>query len=291
MTDQKSGTVRLVEVGPRDGLQSLDYRLSIETRLEWITRLSQSGLSEIECGAFVRPDRVPAMASSDQLFTKIKNSDFLAWALVPNLKGLERAQNSGVSAFAFFTSATETFSMKNASCSRQDSLERFKSLVVAADSQPLRAYLSCCFSCPFEGEVEGSDVLYMTRELLDLGAHEIVISDTIGSATPEHVLQLTHQLNSELSSEVITSKISLHLHDTHGQAVESAHAGWEAGIRSFDGSAGGIGGCPFAPNASGNVSTESLVALFDQLGVATGVSTSSLTETANWFSNQPREIS
>jgi len=277
-----STPLRIVEVGPRDGLQSLDARYSVETRLEWIGKLAQAGIQEIECGAFVRNDLVPAMANCDQLFQSLGATPFRKWALVPNRRGMESALTSGADALAFFTSATEEFSQKNTACSREESIDRFREIVKDSADLPLRAYISCCFECPYEGLVDPREVITMSLRLLDAGAREIVISDTIGSANAQQMGPLIDQLSDHLP----LSSVALHLHDTHGHALECARVAWEHGIRTFDASAGGLGGCPFAPGASGNVSTEALVNLFQGMGIDTGIDTKGLAETQAWFSVQ-----
>ncbi|MEC9476515.1 MAG: hydroxymethylglutaryl-CoA lyase [Planctomycetota bacterium] len=273
-------TVRIVEVGPRDGLQSRGTILSVDHRIEWIRQLSAAGLCEIEAGSFVRPDLVPAMASSDEVFRSADHFDVeTLWALIPNLKGYQRASSSGATAFAFFTAASESFSSKNAGCSIGESLAQFGEIRQACQGSPLRAYLSCSFGCPYEQEVEVSQVLLRARQLDGAGADEIVISDTIGSADPPAISSIIEAV----SSEIDISRITLHLHDTHGSAVECARAGLAAGIRSFDSSAGGLGGCPFAPGSRGNVATEDLVSLFTSQGFDTGIDLNRLIDSSLWL--------
>lgn len=279
---RQSPMVRIIEVGPRDGLQSLNARYSVETRQEWIQKLSLAGIQEIECGAFVRPDRVPAMANSDQVFESLGTTPFRKWALIPNRKGLQRALEVGADALAFFTSATEEFSLKNTACTRDESLIRFHDLVSEAKQFPLRAYLSCCFECPYEGIVDPAEVINMARKCIHAGATEIVVSDTIGSAQPEQVRVLMEKLNDEMP----LSMLAIHLHNTRGHALDCAKVAWESGVKAFDASAGGLGGCPFAPGASGNVSTESLVELFHGMQVTTGIDLPALKQAQAWFSSQ-----
>ena len=282
MTEQESPKIRIVEVGPRDGLQSLNAHYSVETRLEWIGKLAHAGIQEIECGAFVRADLVPAMANSDQIFQSLAGSSFRKWALVPNRRGLQSALDSGADALAFFTSATEGFSQKNTACNREDSIDRFHAMVPESGDLPLRAYLSCCFECPYDGPVDPEEVLRMAVQLQKAGATEIVISDTIGSARPEQISPLFRLLGELLP----LSMLALHLHDTHGRALECAREAWDHGITSFDASAGGLGGCPFAPGATGNVATEALVQLFEDMGISTGIDVDQLKATRSWFTSQ-----
>ena len=281
--NQESPQVRIIEVGPRDGLQSLNAHYSVETRLEWIQRLSLAGIREIECGAFVRADRVPAMASSEQIFHSLGQTSFMKWALIPNRRGLESALAAGADALAFFTSATEGFSQKNTACSREESLERFRALVPESMGLPLRAYISCCFECPYDGIVDPQQVVALSVELQKAGATEIVISDTIGSATADQITPLFSQLGERLP----LSMLALHLHDTHGRALDCARVAWESGIRAFDASAGGLGGCPFAPGATGNVATETLAGLFEEMGIDTGIDVAELRSIRTWFQSQP----
>ncbi|MEE2883523.1 MAG: hydroxymethylglutaryl-CoA lyase [Planctomycetota bacterium] len=273
-------TVRIVEVGPRDGLQSRDTRLPTDQRIEWIRQLAAAGLREIEAGSFVREDLVPTMADSEVVFVEAQTLDLdVLWALIPNLRGFERASASGAKAFAYFSSSSETFSQKNAGCSIAESIVNFREIRQVAGKSPLRAYLSCCFGCPYEENVAVATVTELAQQLHAAGADEIVISDTTGIATPDSVTVLITALGSAIPIE----QLSLHLHDTHGQALECASAGVEAGVRSFDGSAGGLGGCPFAPGAPGNVATEDLVTLFESRGFSTGIDLDQLIDSSLWL--------
>lgn len=273
-------TVRIVEVGPRDGLQSRDTRLPTDQRIEWIRQLAATGLREIEAGSFVREDLVPTMADSEVVFVEAQTLDLdVLWALIPNLRGFERASASGAEAFAYFSSASESFSQKNAGCSIAESIVNLREIRQAVGKSPLRAYLSCCFGCPYEENVAVDTVTDLAQQLHAAGADEIVISDTTGIATPDSVTVLITALGSAIPIE----QLSLHLHDTHGQALECASAGVEAGIGSFDGSAGGLGGCPFAPGAPGNIATEDLVTLFESRGFSTGIDLDQLIDSSLWL--------
>jgi len=272
--------VRIVEVGPRDGLQSRGTELSVDLRIAWIRQLAAAGLREIEAGAFVRADLVPAMAASEDVFRLAADLKVeTLWALIPNLRGFQRASDSGAKAFAFFTSVSETFSQKNSGCSVEESLVNFREIRQVSEMSPVRAYLSCSFGCPYEQSVEASAVTNLARKLDAAGADEIVISDTIGIADPESVATII----AAVSAEVTASKLTLHLHDTRGSALDCARAGLEAGIGSFDSSAGGLGGCPFAPGAPGNVATEDLVTLFESLGCRTGIDLDQLIHSSLWL--------
>ncbi|MBT6784847.1 MAG: hydroxymethylglutaryl-CoA lyase [Planctomycetes bacterium] len=276
----KKDTVRVVEVGPRDGLQSRGIQLSIEQRREWIEKLIASGVREIEAGAFVRPDRVPAMADSDALFLLLGDvTPVHLWALVPNRIGGQRAVAAGAKHLAFFTAASETFSQQNSGCSIDQSLQHLQQLRLPPLDLPLRGYLSCCFGCPYEGAIDAEQVLQRSIALISGGAEEIVISDTTGIATAQAVTTLIDRLTSEIPIE----KISLPLHDTHGSALECVRAGLDAGVRSFDGSAGGLGGCPFAPGARGNVATEDLLEVLQQQGFDSGIDREALIESSLWL--------
>lgn len=273
-------SVRIVEVGPRDGLQSRETQLATHLRIEWIRQLTAAGLREIEAGSFVREDLVPTMANSEAVFHEARTLDIeLLWALIPNLRGFERARACGAKAFAHFSSTSETFSQKNAGCSIAGSMVSFREIRQVAGKSPLRAYLSCCFGCPYEENVAVATVTDLAQQLHAAGADEIVISDTTGIATPAAVTALITALGSVVPIE----QLSLHLHDTHGQALECARAGLEAGVRSFDGSAGGLGGCPFAPGAPGNVATEDLVTLFESRGFSTGIDLDQLIDSSLWL--------
>ncbi len=284
MTDR----IRIVEVGPRDGLQSRSdspsgKMLPLESRIEWIEKLIGSGVEEIEAGAFVREDRVPAMAGSAEVFEHFRDRhDVRLWALIPNLKGWQLADAAGASNFAFFTSVSEGFSLHNTGHSLQQSRQAFDEIVAARGSAPLRGYLSCCFGCPYDGEIEARQVLEAALQLHGAGADEIVISDTTGIATADGVTRVVETVAEEIPLEIL----SLHLHDTHGSAVDCARAGLETGIRSFDGSAGGLGGCPFAPGAMGNIATEDLLLLMHQQGYSTPIDGAALMQSSLWLEGE-----
>ena len=273
-------TVRVVEVGPRDGLQSRGVSLTVDQRVEWISRLISAGLGEIEAGSFVREDRVPSMAASDEVFRHCSDAPLLhLWALIPNQRGALRAIEAGASSFAFFTSASESFSEANSRCSIEESLERFQEVRQTTGTAPLRTYLSCSFGCPYEGEIAPERVLEVALALLQAGSDELVISDTIGIATAGTTTALIDRLQREIPLE----KLSLHLHDTRGSALECARAGLDSGIRGFDASAGGIGGCPFAPGARGNIATEDLLQLLAEQGHDSGIDRERLIESSLWL--------
>jgi hydroxymethylglutaryl-CoA lyase len=252
--------IRIVEVGPRDGLQNVAQTIPTEIKVGFINALSETGIDEIEIASFVSPKWVPQMADGEDVCKQIKrNSRVTYMALVPNEKGLERAINGKVDKIAVFTAASETFSQKNTNATIAETLERFKP-VIEQSPVPVRGYVSTAFHCPYEGRIQPQIVLPVIQSLLDLGCVEISIGDTIGKATPEEVREL---LDVTLPS-CPPNKTALHFHDTFGNAILNARAAREMGITVFDSSASGIGGCPFAPGARGNVATEALLDLFSE---------------------------
>lgn len=250
--------VRIVEVGPRDGLQSLEAFVPTDTKVAYIDALSATGLRDIEVSSFVSPKWVPQLADAEEVFQRITRAPGVRYhALVPNARGLERAVTARVDIVAVFTAASETFSRRNTNGSIAETLARFRP-VVAASPVPVRGYVSTAFTCPFEGPIAPAAVRDVAVALHDLGCQEISLGDTIGRATAAEV----HRVLDAVLPELPAGMLALHLHDTFGQAVANALAGAERGIQTFDSSAGGIGGCPYAPGAPGNVSTEALVRAF-----------------------------
>jgi len=250
--------VRLVEVGPRDGLQSISSFVPTEVKVSYVDALSRTGLGDIEVSSFVSPNWVPQLADAEEVFQRIERRHGVRYhALVPNLQGLERAIAARVDVIAVFTAASESFSRKNTNASIAETLERFAP-VIAASPVPVRGYVSTAFVCPFEGQVAPEMVRQVAIALTALGCAEISLGDTIGRATPDQVRRLLELV----LPEVPVDRIALHCHDTFGQAIANVQAAAEQGVRVFDGSAGGIGGCPYAPGAPGNVSTEALVRAF-----------------------------
>ncbi len=270
--------VSLVEVGPRDGLQNETATLTTGDKVRFVDALTAAGLERIEVSAFVSPRRVPQMADAAEVFSAISRKEGVRYsALVPNLAGLERALSAHVTEIAMFASASETFSVKNVNQTIAQSLDRYAELAkeAAASGLPVRGYVSCAFGCPFEGEVAVAAVADVTRALLDCGAYEVAISDTIGVAHPGQVRRLMTAL---MTAGLPMSGLALHLHDTRGTALANVLAALDLGVTTFDASAGGLGGCPFAPGASGNLATEDLLYMLDGLGIATGVSRSRVSE-------------
>lgn len=267
--------ITIVEVGPRDGLQNESCRLPVEERARFIAELASAGLREIEAVSFVSPGSVPQMADSTCVMALVPRMDGLRHrALVPNRLGMAAAIEAGVDEVAVFASASEMFSMRNINCGIDESFTRFEPVMEMATAAgiPVRGYLSCCFGCPYEGSVPERAVVAAARRLLELGCYEVAVSDTIGIAGPGDVRRLL----AGLAVEIDPARTALHLHDTRGQAVANVLAGLDAGIRVFDASVGGLGGCPYAPGATGNLATEELVYLLESLGVPTGIDLSLL---------------
>jgi hydroxymethylglutaryl-CoA lyase len=268
--------LRLVEVGPRDGLQTAGAAVSLEAKVAYVDALSLSGLREIETGAFVSPKAVPEMADSGLVFSRISRRPGVIYsALVPNERGLEGALAAKAGKISVFTAASETFNQKNIQASIAESIERFKPVVVRTKNAglPLRAYVSTAFYCPYEGKIEPKAVVDVVKRLEDLKIDEHSIGDTIGRASPDDVRRLLDVLLKSVAVE----KIFLHFHDTYGMAVANALIAWEEyGVSGFDASTGGVGGCPYAPGATGNVAMEDLVFAFHASGGVTKVDVKSL---------------
>lgn len=263
--------VTIVEVGPRDGLQNEAVPVSAADKVRFVDGLSRAGHRVIEVSAFVSPRRVPQMADAAEVFAAITRRPGVRYtALVPNLAGLERAVAARVDEIAVFASASEGFSAANLNQTIDGSLTVYADVIerAAAAGLRVRGYVSCAFGCPFEGVVAADAVLRLAAALLDAGVHEVAVSDTIGVAHPGQVRHLLARLSAALPIE----RLALHFHDTRGTALANVLAALDAGVTTFDAAAGGLGGCPFAPGASGNLATEDLLYMLDGLGVETGVS-------------------
>jgi hydroxymethylglutaryl-CoA lyase len=288
------GKVTIVEVGPRDGLQNEKITLSHETRLEFAERLAAAGVRKIELGAFVSPQWVPQMAGSTELMKaalarKADPRSPLAGAelsaLVPNPRGMQDALATGVKSVAIFASASEAFAKKNINCTIEESFQRFAQvmeLARKADGVKVRGYLSMCFGCPFEGEVPEGRVVRLVKRLAELGVYEISIGDTIGVANPAQV----HRLVAKLIDAVGREKLAMHFHDTRGTALANILASLEMGIRTFDSSLGGLGGCPYAPAATGNVATEDVIYMLHGMGHTTGIDLAALLPINKWMAEK-----
>ncbi|MGH0036486.1 MAG: hydroxymethylglutaryl-CoA lyase [Myxococcota bacterium] len=275
--------VVVYEVGPRDGLQNEPETVATGSKLELIERLAGAGLRRIEVTSFVSPKWIPQLADSDALAAALPARAGVTYsALVPNPKGYDRFRAAGgVQVAAAFISASETHNRKNVNCSVDEQLERIRPVAerCAADGVDWRAYVSTVCGCPYEGEVDPAAVVRLTQKLRALGAAEISLGDTIGVGHPEQVRRLV----AAVGEAAPLSALALHCHDTYGRALANVQAGYEAGLRTFDSSLGGLGGCPYAPGASGNVATEDVVDLFESAGIATGVDLERLVDAAQWL--------
>ncbi len=276
----------MVEVGPRDGLQNEPDAVPTPAKRELIARLAAAGLRRIEVTSFVSPKWIPQLADADALAASLSGLPGVSYsALVPNEKGYARFRAAGgVTLAATVVSASETHNRKNLNCSIAEQLERMRPLLAraVADGVRVRAYVSTVCGCPYEGEVAVDAVVRLARALIDRGVSEISLGDTIGIGHPAQIRRLV----AAVAAEVPLGSIALHLHDTYGRALANVQAGYEAGIRSFDTAVGGLGGCPYAPGASGNVATEDVVALFEREGVATGVDLEALVDAAAWLERE-----
>jgi hydroxymethylglutaryl-CoA lyase len=278
--------VEIYEVGPRDGLQNEPTILPVATKAEFIARLVAAGLRTVEATSFVSPRWVPQLSDAGDLFPLLnRNLDVRYPVLVPNLAGLQRAQEAGARRIAVFASATEAFAQRNLNRSLDESLEMFAPVVAAAreDGIWVRAYVSMCFGDPWEGAVPIDQVVVVARRLADMGAQQISLGDTIGVATPGHVVDLIGAL---AGAGISTSDVAVHFHDTYGQALANTYAALQAGVATVDSSAGGLGGCPFAKSATGNLATEDLVWQLHGLGIQTGVDLDALVTTSVWMASQ-----
>ncbi len=278
--------VTVYEVGPRDGLQNEPAVVPVGVKLELIGRLAAAGLRVIEATSFVRPDWVPQLADAEQVMAGLPAVDGVRFpVLVPNLRGLERALAHGASTVAIFGSATETFARRNLNRTVAGSIDMFAPVVAAARDAgvDVRGYLSMCFGDPWEGPVPIGQVVDTGLRLLDLGCTELSLGDTIGVGTPGHVTAL---LSAFAAAGVGPERLAVHFHDTYGQALANALAALQAGISTVDASAGGLGGCPFAKSATGNLATEDLVWMLSGLGIDTGIDLAALVATSVWMAGQ-----
>ncbi|MYQ40405.1 hydroxymethylglutaryl-CoA lyase [Streptomyces sp. SID4921] len=278
--------VRIHEVGARDGLQNEKSVVPTEVKAEFVHRLAAAGLSTIEATSFVHPKWVPQLADAEQLFPRLDGlGDVALPVLVPNERGLDRALALGARRIAVFGSATETFAARNLNRTVDESLAMFEPVVARAKAAGVhvRGYLSMCFGDPWEGAVPVAQVVRVAKALEDLGCDELSLGDTIGVATPGHVTALLAALN---EAGVPTGTIGVHFHDTYGQALSNTLAALQHGVTTVDASAGGLGGCPYAKSATGNLATEDLVWMLDGLGVDTGVDLGALTATSVWMAEQ-----
>ncbi|MEI8669154.1 hydroxymethylglutaryl-CoA lyase [Pseudoalteromonas sp. B131b] len=270
--------VRIVEVGARDGLQN-EKTVSTASKVALINALSAAGLKDIEAGAFVSPKWVPQMADSADVISALNLPDVNLSALTPNLKGAQAAHAVGIKEFAIFTAASESFCQKNINCSIDESIERFSEVMAFAKANNIRVrgYVSCVLGCPYEGDIDPQAVLSVSQKLLDLGCYEVSLGDTIGVGTAKKVTQLIELLLTHIDK----AKLAVHFHDTYGQALTNIYAALSLGIATVDAAVAGLGGCPYAKGASGNVATEDVVYLLQGLGIEHSIDLQRLSD-AGW---------
>jgi isopropylmalate/homocitrate/citramalate synthase len=274
--------VRIVDVGPRDGLQNEPQTVPTATKIELVNRLADAGVPAVEAGAFVSPKWVPQMADSAAVLAGIRRKPGVSYpVLVPNMQGFEAAVAAGVEEIAIFGAASETFSRKNINCSIAESLERFAPVAAAARAKGMRVrgYISCVVGCPYEGEVKPAAVAAVAKALDAMGCYELSLGDTIGVGTPGKVRAVIEAV----AREVPIARLAVHLHDTYGQALANLYAALELGVATADSSVAGLGGCPYAKGAAGNVATEDVVYLLDGLGIATGVALAAVFEAGQFI--------
>jgi hydroxymethylglutaryl-CoA lyase len=277
--------IRIVEVGPRDGLQNEPTPVATATKVALISRLADAGLRTIESAAFVRPDRVPQMADAADVLAGIEPRDGVRHpVLVPNLKGFERAIASGADEVAVFTAASETFNRRNTNAGIDESLDRFAPVLEAAADAgvPVRGYVSCVLGCPYEGDIDTATVARVASALQGMGCYEISLGDTIGAGTP----LAARAMLEAVADEVPISKLALHFHDTRGQALANIFACLDLGVSVIDASVAGLGGCPYADGATGNVASEDVVHMLHGMGIETGIDLEALVDVAVWISDE-----
>jgi len=277
--------VRIVEVGPRDGLQNEKQLIDTDTKVALIDCLANAGFTHIEAGSFVNPKWVPQMADSAAVFKKINRRDNVSYAaLTPNIKGFERALEANATEVAIFSSASESFSQKNINCSIAESLERFIPVMQAAKANNIRVrgYVSCVAGCPYEGDIPAAKVAEVAKALYNMGCYEISLGDTIGVGTPSLISSM---INAVAESTPI-EKIAVHFHDTYGQAIANSYAALQLGVSVIDSSIAGLGGCPYAEGASGNVATEDVLYLLKGLNIKTGINLSAAIAAGNYISER-----
>jgi hydroxymethylglutaryl-CoA lyase len=277
-----SDHVRIIEMGPRDGLQNEKTPLGVADRVAFIRALVDAGLKTVEVGAFVSPKAIPQMVGSDEVMRELARLDGEFHVLVPNVKGYEAARAAGAKVISVFAAASEGFSHANINCGIAESLERFKPVVARAraDGIKVRGYVSCVLGCPYDGAVKPQAVAEVAKALSDLGCYEISLGDTIGVGTPLKAREMLRAV----AGDVPVANLAMHFHDTYGQALANLYAGMEEGVRVIDSAAGGLGGCPFAPGATGNVATEDIVYMLEGMGIPTGVDMPKLLSATNAIS-------
>ena len=279
-----SDSVRIIEMGPRDGLQNEKTPLGVADRIGFVKALVDAGLTTVEVGAFVSPKAIPQMIGSDEVMRGVAQLAGEFHVLVPNVKGYEAARAAGAKVISVFAAASESFSHANINCSIAESLERFRPVVEAARAAEIkvRGYVSCALGCPYEGEVPPLAVADVAQALLEMGCYEISLGDTIGVGTPGR----TRDMIEAVARRIPLKKIAGHYHDTFGMAAANIYASLQMGIGIFDSSVAGLGGCPYAAGASGNVATEDVVWLLSGLGIDTGIDLDALVDTGVWISKK-----
>jgi hydroxymethylglutaryl-CoA lyase len=277
-----SDSVRIIEMGPRDGLQNERMAVSAADRIAFVRALVDAGLDTVEVGAFVSPKAIPQMVGSDEVMRGVAQLPGEFHVLVPNVKGYEAARAAGAKVISVFAAASEGFSRANINCSIEESLERFKPVVAhaRADGIKVRGYVSCVLGCPYDGEIKPLAVVDVAKALWNLGCYEISLGDTIGVGTPRKAREMLRAV----AGDVPVAHLAMHFHDTYGQALANLYAGMEEGVRVIDAAAGGLGGCPFAPGATGNVATEDVVYMLEGMGISTGVDMTKLLAATNEIS-------
>ena len=274
--------VSIVEMGARDGLQNQSTSLSVDDRATFINLLGHSGLQRIEAGSFVSPKAIPQMTDSAEVFSRIKRQQGIIYsALTPNIRGFDTALKAGVDEIAIFGAASETFSQKNINCTIAESLKRFEPVMEAARENNIRVrgYVSCVLGCPYEGSISVSDVASVSKELHQLGCYEISLGDTIGAGTPVKAKQMLEAVRKDIPVNLLAA----HFHNSYGQALANLYAVVEEGLTVVDSSVAGLGGCPYAPGASGNVPTEDVVYMLEGMGIKTGVNMDKLLKAATFI--------
>tara|TARA_R110002111_G_scaffold199828_1_gene265245 strand:+ start:20985 stop:21884 length:900 start_codon:yes stop_codon:yes gene_type:complete len=285
MSHNYPSSVRIVEVSPRDGLQNIKTNVSTEVKTNLINKLCDAGIKDIEVTSFVSPKWVPQMADAADVLNQLPLREDTAYiVLTPNLRGFERAIESGAKEVAIFAAASETFSQKNTNCSITESLQRFEPIMLKAAEMGIRVrgYTSCVLGCPYEGDVAVSEVVRVSKALIDMGCYEVSLGDTIGIGTPTKAREMIAAVIKEVPAE----KLALHFHDTRGQALANILACLEYGIANIDSSVAGLGGCPYAAGASGNVSTEDVVYMLHGMGIKTGINLEQLVAAGHYITEQ-----
>ena len=285
MSHNYPSSVRIVEVSPRDGLQNIKTNVSTEVKTNLINKLCDAGIKDIEVTSFVSPKWVPQMADAADVLNQLPLREDTAYiVLTPNLRGFERAIESGAKEVAIFAAASETFSQKNTNCSIAESLQRFEPIMLKAAELGIRVrgYTSCVLGCPYEGDVAVSEVVRVSKALIDMGCYEVSLGDTIGIGTPTKAREMIAAVIKEVPAE----KLALHFHDTRGQALANILTCLEYGIANIDSSVAGLGGCPYAAGASGNVSTEDVVYMLHGMGIKTGINLEQLVAAGHYITEQ-----